>query len=170
MEYIYKLAAKDLPCHPDMPSNCILVNSFRSYLSLSLLSVSTFGYLGALKGLFKVLSKKRALLVIKRGNKVVSYCWMNAGFCNHYDMEPHSIVIGTFWTDENCRGQGLATILLRAALGCIKADGRAEHAYIDTSESNYPMQAVIEKCGFGAAVATFSPGQPGIASSRPIDQ
>ena len=115
----------------------------------------SYGLILTIKNLIKILSKKRILVTVLHEDKIVSFCWLNLGFCKYYPIEPNSVVIGPVWTDENYRKQGFATSLLKAALVFMKNDTDTDFVYIDTSEQNLSMQSVIKKCGFGEPISSF---------------
>jgi RimJ/RimL family protein N-acetyltransferase len=101
------------------------------------------------------MSGKRVLIVYIDIDKIAAYCWLNYGFCKHYSIGSTDVVIGPVMTDEKSRGKGFATRLLKASFNYINKIQMADAVYIDTAEDNYPMQAVIKKCGFGDHVSSY---------------
>ena len=114
-------------------------------------------YLG-LPGLFKLLIKSlgssRRFYAIIQNHAIVACGTLTIGFCRYYDVEPDAVVIGSVWTNEALRGQGLATRSLRAAMNSMLDAGRTLF-YIDTQENNLPMLKAIEKLGFGEPIGRY---------------
>ena len=106
---------------------------------------------GCLKDIIKLATARRSYFFITDGKKVVSEAYITVGQCRYYNVEDDAAVIGPVWTDEEIRGKGLATGLLKRTINSLVQSGFSV-IYIDTSENNKAMQSVIKKCGFGDSI------------------
>lgn len=112
------------------------------------------GWSGYLKLLIRSLSKRRIFYFLQQQQHITACGTIAIGFCNHYHVSPDSAVIGSIWTDPQCRGQGLATQGLQAAINYMIGRGTSAF-YIDTQENNSAMLKAIDKTGFGKPVGSF---------------
>jgi len=112
------------------------------------------GWIGYLKLLLKSLSRARVFYFSQRAGHITACGTIALGFCNHYPVSSDSAVIGSIWTDQRCRGQGLASKGIRAAINHMISEGISTF-YIDTQETNLAMLKAIEKTGFGKPVDNF---------------
>jgi predicted acetyltransferase len=63
-------------------------------------------------------------------------------------------VIGPVWTAPAVRGRVLATWALKRVINEL-VKRKNHEIYIDTSESNYAMQKVIDRCEFGTPLMAY---------------
>lgn len=111
----------------------------------------SFGVGAGLKALLKVLTPRRRLIGVAEDGRWLSSMWLTYGQCRHYPVESDAVVIGPVQTLARMQGKGLATACGLQALSLLANEG-VRVVYVDTSEMNVPMQAVIRKCGFGEPV------------------
>jgi len=148
-QFVYKIKTDNIQKNEYNRDGLFVIDSFISLIKYSYILFRFFTLFDFAICIFKVLSGKRKLVIIFMDNKVVSYCWLNLGFCKHYSVSFKSVVVGPVWTNTEYRRKGLATRLLKASLWYITANNYYESIYIDTSENNFAMQSVIQKCDFG---------------------
>lgn len=113
-----------------------------------------FGFLDYLKLLLKSSMKNRVFFYLNRYERIVTCGTLAIGFCNHYEVSSGDVVIGSIWTAKHCRGQGFATLGIRAAMNHMVFSGFSTF-YIDTHEKNTAMLKAVEKIEFGKPTGDF---------------
>ena len=132
----------------------VVVDTVLRALALARPLCEHFGVGGFLRIAAKSLVGNRALYIVMREGRIVSRGALSIGFCSHYNVSRGDVVIGSIWTDERCRGEGLATRGVRSAIQYMSKKG-AHVFFIDTQEANAAMLKSISKLGFGEPVGVF---------------
>ena len=132
----------------------LLCESVRSGFALAPSLIRRFGLAGALKTLLKLSSRSRKFYCVLLDCGIVNYGWVNLSFCRHYDVSEGDVVIGPVWTDPAFRRRGMAVYGIKMLVNEMFSRGYSVF-FIDTAETNLPMQKVISKCGFGAPVSSY---------------
>ena len=112
------------------------------------------GWSGCLKAVSKLATGRRFFYLVHQEGRPASTGWCTVGQCRYYLVEADAVVIGPIWSDQSFRGQGLATFALQRAINLLLREGRNTF-YIDTSQTNYSCQRVIDKCDFGPPLAVY---------------
>jgi len=149
-QLVFRLKRTETPAVPDTPGfrACFTVGHA---LPLLVPLFRRLGPGGLVKDLVKLATRGRHYFCIVENGRIVSDAYVVVGRCRHYDVEPDAAVIGPVWTADEARGKGLATRLLQQTMAALQGHGCSTF-YIDTSDKNAAMLAVIEKCGFGQPV------------------
>jgi hypothetical protein len=124
------------------------------YLALFWVLRRAWGWGGAIKGALKILTPKRLFYCFTDGGELLHSGWIMQGTCRQYHIEPTAAVIGPIWTSPLARGKGLATIATQSAMNELLGRGPSVF-YIDTANTNSPCLKVIERCEFGAPIASY---------------
>lgn len=151
--YVFKLGQDKAYENVDTTGFYMLDTFFKTLGHLPIL-LTHFGMREVAKLLARSLLSNRYFYYIKKEGKVVSRGQLSTGFCHYYPVDEKDVVIGSIWTDPNCRGQGLASISMQAAINYMVNQGSTTF-YIDTQEGNTGMLKSIAKIGFGPSVKTF---------------
>lgn len=112
------------------------------------------GWRGVVRTMAKLVTPRRLFFVVVHEGEVAHHGWVMIGRCRYYAVEPNAAVVGPVETNPAFRGRGLATVGLAAVVAAMAARG-IRIVYIDTADTNLPMQRVIEKCGFGKPIASY---------------
>jgi GNAT superfamily N-acetyltransferase len=123
--------------------------------------IRVVGVVGAAKTVMKLMTPSRLFYGVKCGRDIAHYGWITKGKCNFYPVEPEAVVVGPVETAPAFRGRGLATVGLTFVLRVMAGKG-CRLFYIDTAATNFPMQRVIEKCGFGKPVSSYERPEEGL--------
>lgn len=123
--------------------------------------IRVLGVIGLAKVAIKLMTPSRCFFVVVCEQAVAHYGWVTKGRCRYYPVEPEAVVIGPVETVPGFRGKGLATVGLTAVVAAMARKG-CRIMYIDTADTNVPMQRVIEKCGFGRPVSTYERPEEGL--------
>jgi predicted GNAT family N-acyltransferase len=151
--YVFKLTQKK--AYPDVDtSGFFMLDTFTRTLKHLPVLAAHFSVIELLKLLRRSLLGNRYFYYIKKDGKVVSRGQLSTGFCNYYQVESNAVVIGSIWTDPQCRGQGLASKSMQAAINYMVTKGQ-DVFYIDTQQANTGMLKSIAKNGFGQPVTSF---------------
>jgi ribosomal protein S18 acetylase RimI-like enzyme len=154
-QIVYRLErARSVLCEWPDGFHFVLLRSWKDGLKRFPQLTKCLGLIGACTAAAKLATPSRDLYLVMQGNRVVSFGWASNDRCKHYKMEPGSVVIGPIWSDPDCRGKGLATLALQAAINEYVQCGRSLF-YIDTSKENSSAQRVFAKSGFGEPVALY---------------
>jgi len=113
-----------------------------------------FGIIGTSKILLKLAGNRRKFYCILFKDEIVNYGWAALSFCRHYDVREGDVVVGPVWTDPSYRSKGLAVHGMKNLINQMLSRGHSVY-FVDTAESNWPMQRVIDKCGFGKPVFLY---------------
>ena len=151
--YVFKLGQNKAYENVDTSGFYMLDTFFKTVWHLPVL-LAHFNVSDVVKLLLRSLLSNRYFYYIKKEGRVVSRGQLSTGFCHYYPVEEKDVVIGSIWTDPLCRGQGLASISMQAAINYMVSKG-ASTFYIDTQETNTGMLKSIAKIGFGQSVKTF---------------
>jgi RimJ/RimL family protein N-acetyltransferase len=116
--------------------------------------IHALGAAGFVRAAAKLMTPRRHFFAVVCEGAVAHYGWVTKGQCRHYPVEPDAMVIGPVETHPAFRGRGLATIGLASVVNTFAGKGVSVF-YIDTADTNAPMQHVIEKCGFGKPVSKY---------------
>ena len=117
----------------------------------------------ALKGLLGLAGALKALAKVQRGRifyfvadeaQVLHTGWVSSSFCRFYRVEPGDVVIGPIWSAEASRSRGVGAYGTQMAINALLEKG-VRVFFIDTANSNVPCLKMIDKCGFGAPVASY---------------
>ncbi len=155
-EYIFRQVRTE--AYEDVDSSdFVVIDTLPKVLNNGWVLLSYLGPVGYLKLLVKSLGSTRLFYFIQQQNRIVACGTMAIGFCNYYAVAYRDVVIGSVWTDERCRGQGLATRSIRGAVNYMIAHG-ASTFFIDTQETNLAMLRSIEKMEFGKPVGSYNCG------------
>jgi len=117
--------------------------------------ISHFGVKQFVIQAVKSLFRNRFIYFIAQSGRIVSLGSLSLGFCKYYPVAPDSVVIGSIWTDPECRGRGLAARGMKAVMNLMMDRARGGF-YIDTQEHNFGMLKAIENSGFGQPVSEFN--------------
>jgi RimJ/RimL family protein N-acetyltransferase len=126
-----------------------------SALRISRLLMRALGLKHFLKLIVKLFTPTRMFYCVISQNKVASYGYVAVSRCKHYKIEKGAVVIGPVMTEEEFRGRGIATFALQSIMNELIFKG-FRIFYIDTAETNFQMQRVIFKCGFGEPIERVS--------------
>ena len=119
------------------------------------------GWKGVARTAGKLMTAKRLFFVVLCDGALAHYGWVTIGFCRHYQVEPEAAIVGPVETVSAFRGRGLATAGLSAVIQAMAVRG-VQIMYIDTADTNFAMQRVIERCGFGKPVSTYPRPEAGL--------
>jgi hypothetical protein len=105
------------------------------------------------KGILRMM-KGRYFYCIHHSGILMRTGWVTISDCKHYKIGERDVVIGQLWTADAARGKGLAT---EATKRVINEMIRKNHHifFIDTTNDNASCLRMIEKCEFGAPVASY---------------
>jgi GNAT superfamily N-acetyltransferase len=155
-QYVYSQLFEKCRTFPDAsPANFALYHRPPLTLGFYTLLPANFGLFDSLITVLKIATPSRSFALITDNLGIASYCWISFGFCRHYPIEKHALMIGPVWTRPDARGRGLATSLLQNTIAELTRDIE-RNIYIDTSADNYGMQKVITRCGFGGPQYEYS--------------
>jgi GNAT superfamily N-acetyltransferase len=130
-------------------------DGIRSFRGLLTRLRSIYSFRKSIIAILKIMTPRRAFYALCEGSVIVHYGWVSFGFCGYYNVGANEAVIGPIWTSPAKRGEGLATLALRAAMNELLRRNGVKAVFIDTSEDNVPCLKAIEKCGFGPAQHTY---------------
>lgn len=153
-QLIYRREFAEPPASSEAEDGFILCDGIVAGLAIWPALRKHLGWGGGVKVLAKLTTATRQFYGIMRHGEIVSHGHVAISFCRHYPVDPGSVVIGPVWTRPDSRGQGLATRGVNGAMRAMFRRGRRVF-YIDTSETNIPMQRVIARCGFGDPVSQY---------------
>lgn len=137
----------------------ILCNGVRDGLQLAGFLMKRSENAGLVKDILKLATPSRLYACLVAADSILSECYITLSHCRHYKVERRSVVLGPVWTDRDCRGQGLATSLLKSIMNNMISRGNTIF-YIDTSDQNTAMQHVIQHCGFGTPTREITKPAP----------
>jgi len=132
-----------------------------SLLPFSLPLLRELGWKNVFKTAVKLLTPRRYFFTVLCDGRVAHHGWVTIGRCRYYQVEPEAAVVGPVETNPEFRGRGLATTGLASIVAAMAKKG-FKIQYIDTADTNHPMQRVIEKCGFGKPVSTYPRPEAGL--------
>jgi predicted GNAT family N-acyltransferase len=151
--YVFKLTQTTKYQNVDI-SNFVMLDSFSKTLKhLPVLSTHLHWH-NILLQLLKSFFSNRYFYYLSKAGKIITCGQLSTGFCHYYTVETSDVVIGSIWTDPKCRGQGLASKGMQAAINYMIAK-RWSVFYIDTQEANVGMLKAIANNGFGQAISQF---------------
>ena len=107
----------------------------------------------ALKTIAKI-SRGRIFYFITENEKIIHTGWITPSWCRHYNVESGDIVIGPIWSSESTRGRGIGAWATKMAINKMLETG-SKIFFIDTSSNNIPCLKLIERCDFGAPIASY---------------
>jgi len=107
----------------------------------------------ALKTLAKI-SRGRIFYFITENEKIIHTGWITSSSCRHYNVENGDIVIGPIWSSETTRSRGIGAWATKMAINKM-VDKGSKVFFIDTSNNNIPCLKLIDKCDFGAPIASY---------------
>lgn len=119
------------------------------------------GWIGVVRTAAKLMTSSRFFFVILLEGTVAHHGWVTMGRCRYYPVESEAAVVGPVETVPSFRGRGLATAGLSGVMS-VMAERGIRILYIDTADTNLPMQRVIEKCGFGKPISTYPRPENGL--------
>jgi GNAT superfamily N-acetyltransferase len=155
-QYVYSQLFEKSRTFPGASSaNFALHHRLPLALNFYALLLANFSLIASVTTVLKIATPSRSFAFIRDDLGIASYCWISFGFCKHYHIEKHALMIGPVWTRPDARGKGLATSLLQNTIAALATD-EARTIYIDTSADNYGMQKVIARCGFADPQHTYS--------------
>jgi len=137
----------------DLPAafRFVFCNGITDGLRVGAALLKCSGVKGFTVDLLKLMTPSRCYACLLAADRVVSECYIVLSHCRHYDVEKGAAVLGPVWTDEEQRGRGLGTCLLKMTMNHL-IHGSRRIFYIDTSDQNIAMQHVIENCAFGPPI------------------
>ena len=107
----------------------------------------------ALKTLAKI-SRGRIFYYITENEKIIHTGWITLSSCRYYNVEHGDIVIGPIWSSETTRSRGIGEWGTKMAINKMLEAG-PKVIFIDTSNNNIPCLKLIDKCDFGAPIASY---------------
>jgi hypothetical protein len=107
----------------------------------------------ALKTIAKI-SSGRSYYFVTEGDEIIHTGWITSSSCRYYNVKKGDIVIGPIWSSESTRSRGIGAWGTKIAMNKMMEKGSTVF-YIDTSNNNIPCLKLIERCWFGAPVATY---------------
>lgn len=105
------------------------------------------------KSTIKLFTARRFFYFAHGENKLLHTGWLTLSRCRQYPIAAGEAVIERLWTAEAARRRGIATYCTRMAMQSLA--GRTSMFYIDTENTNYACQRMIEKCGFGEPIGMY---------------
>ncbi|GEM_PF-1002988 len=151
--YVFKLGQNKAYPNVDT-SGFFMLDTFTKTLTHLPVLMGHFKASEVVKLLIRSVFSNRYFYYIKKEGRIVSRGQLSKGFCHYYTVDIDDVVIGSIWTDPECRGQGLASISMQAAINAMVNKGSSTF-YIDTQETNIGMLKSIAKIGFGSSVNSF---------------
>ena len=153
-QYVYKLPKDNWVNTPNDSANVIY--SIGDLLANIGLLRQVMSLKEVMKAFVKVLTNKRAFVLITENNKISAWLVITFGYCGHYPIAPPDAVIGPVNTEEHAQGKGLGTLLMQASLCFCFEQKNNQAVFIDTAEDNWAMQRVIQKCNFGEPISKYA--------------
>jgi GNAT superfamily N-acetyltransferase len=146
VRYIYRM--EPLPSRNEIASGISFVAFAQFSAGLARLGLlrRELGWSGALKGLLKLATGRRALFGLLQHGHFVSHVWSTKN-SPRYPIEADACVLGPLLTQAEMRRRGLATALLGVAAGRLEGLGYRA-IYIDTTPSNIESRRAITRAGF----------------------
>ena len=151
--YVFKLGKNQAYPNVDT-SDFHMLDTFSETLKHLPVLMGHFKTIDLAKLLIRSMLSNRYFYYVKKEGRIVSRGQLSKGFCHYYTVENDDVVIGSIWTDPECRGQGLASISMQAAINAMVTKGSSTF-YIDTQETNAGMLKSIANIGFGSSVKSF---------------
>lgn len=154
-QYIYRLIKLEDSSDASSVSNCHILVGFKDWLSWFFPLLYVLGTVETLKVFIQWFRQRKTIYFYAEDRRIQSYGIISFGYCKLYPIEQTAAVIGPVNTLATCQGRGLATRTLRYAVNWLLMQRSCSAVYIDTAETNLPMQRVINKVGFTGPIDTF---------------